>query len=157
LAEIYGYKPEEVMVAESAQSPNASPDNSFEATRRLMHMLRNDTEHVFDEKMEAWARNKKYINSKGEEAFLYTPAQVDYLVGKKFSELPKGQGYAQAHWVRAFDEAHRGEDRLLRVVRPDGTLGATVKTSTGKDQPFAWTTFSPIQNAIDALQGNLHA
>jgi hypothetical protein len=148
IADEFQKKPETVMLIESAESPNTSPDNSFEATRRILKILRDNTGDRFDERMADWARNKMGKNSAGELVHLYDPADVDALMGKKFSELP-AKGEMQAKWLRAFDEVYH-PDRMLRVVRPDGTLGDTVKTSTGADMPFAWTTFKPIQSGIDA-------
>jgi hypothetical protein len=150
LADEFGKKPETVMVAESGLSPNTSPEQSFEATRRLMKMLRDNTEDRFDNRMADWARNLTSRNDKGETVRLYDDADLRYLLGKKFSELPEND-YIQAKWMRAFDEVYH-PDKAVRVVRPDGTLGDFERTATGKRNPFAWTTFKMMQNGIDALR-----
>jgi tail lysozyme len=152
LGDEFDHPPERVMRVESALSPNTSPEQSFEAARRLMKMVRDNSEHPFDERMADWARKAMTTNEKGETARLYSPANVRYLRGKKFSELPENNIY-QAKWMRAFDEVYH-PDRSVRTIRPNGTLGDLDRTSTGKPNSFAWTTFNHMQNGIDALAGS---
>jgi hypothetical protein len=156
MADEFGNTPERVMGGESALSPNTSPEQSHEAARRLMKIMRDNAGDRFDEKMMDWARNATTKNEKGVVSKLYLPAALRYLKGKSFSELPKNSSETpstmQAKWARAFDEVYH-PDRTIRHIRPDGTLGDTVKTVTGKEQPFAWTTFNHMQNGIDALTG----
>jgi hypothetical protein len=143
LADEFGYQPERVMAGESALSPNTSPEQSHEAARRLMKMMRDNAGDRFDQKMMDWARSatSTITNEK-----LYLPAELRFLKGKSFSELPRNS-MMQAKWMRAFDEVYH-PDKALRTIRPDGTLGNREKTS------FAWTTFKLMQNGIDALRGS---
>lgn len=147
LAEQWGFTPEQIFGAESALSPQRSPDASFSMTRRLAQMM-NEAEGVtFNQDM--YDAAMAAITSKNPVRRAILRKAIKGLAGKEFFGLD--DPIDKAIWARAYDATHNSPQ--YHMITPEGARGDLERTQAGAPARIQWPSYQQISKGIRALEG----
>ena len=143
----YGKPLENVGGVYAALSPKMDWFKNVSLGDRLMDVMHNQKFTSLTPEMDEWITNRYGAGA--------TPADVNTMtVYNKLRQHAIGGGtlsdlqdpFEQAHWVRAYDEAHN--PRGYNIVNPDGSYAGPALTGQGEPGEVGWAGFKAMANGI---------
>jgi hypothetical protein len=134
-------EPHHVAGVIAVYSPQMAWQTNLSLAERTLDILAFRRNFLWSEKMSAWA--DAYAVEAKDEAF---NKALENIRGLALKDVDAKDYFAQAIWVRAFDEAHH--DKGHRDVSPEGRVLDMLKTAKNADASVHWGPFSTIAKAI---------
>jgi Cell Wall Hydrolase len=134
----------------AALSPKMDWFKNVSLGDRLMDIMHNQKWSGFTPEMDAWVANRyggSQVPADVKAATAYANLKAKMGQGQMLGDL--SDPIEQAHFVRAYDEAHN--PRGYNIVNPDGSFAGPAMTGKGEEGEVGWAGFNAMANAIKSF------
>lgn len=143
----YGRPLENVGGVYAALSPKMDWFKNVSLGDRLMDTMHNQKFTSLTPEMDQWITDRYGAGATPADVntmTVYDKLRQHAIQGGTLSDLQ--DPFEQAHWVRAYDEAHN--PRGYNIVNPDGSYAGPALTGQGEPGEVGWAGFKAMANAI---------
>ncbi len=143
----YGKPLENVGGVYAALSPKMDWFKNVSLGDRLMDVMHNQKFTSLTPEMDQWITDRYGAGTTPADVntmTVYNKLRQHALQGGTLSDLE--DPFEQAHWVRAYDEAHN--PRGYNIVNPDGSYAGPALTGQGEPGEVGWAGFKAMANGI---------